>query len=373
MTRACGTFVAVEAGQVYGPADIPAGPTPIPFTPLAQTAVSGTGSEADPLTIVTLVALGNSGLRVSQTDSYVVGRETFQTDVEVINEAALSVDVVVYRAGDCYLDDSDMGLGEMEGASVNCKALPDSADPERIVQFVPISAGSRRYEALYSEVWTKVMTGLPFPDTCRCADPIYNGLGLSWSRTVAAGQTKAVSHITGFSPIGTKPLEVTKTADDSTVDTGAADGYTITITNRSTVDATLTSITDTLPAGFAYTTGSSTGPYHRQPDRERPAAQVVRHVRDPGHRRPRLGHVALLGDRIHDTGHVPQQRLGDGRRGQVCGPSTSRRSGLRGQGGWCAHDRLREPAGATDRWPSRGRRRPTTAEPRSTATWSRRT
>jgi hypothetical protein len=81
---ACATLVAV-GGTLYGPAAIPAGGSAsprTPFTPISQSSVTGSGSGADPYQIVTEVALGSSGLRLVQTDSYAVGEESYRTDLE---------------------------------------------------------------------------------------------------------------------------------------------------------------------------------------------------------------------------------------------------------------------------------------------------
>ena len=72
---ACGTLLAVD-GTLYGPPNIPAGNAASPrtgFTAVSQTPVTGTGTSADPFTIVTVVSLGTSGLQVTETDTYVVG------------------------------------------------------------------------------------------------------------------------------------------------------------------------------------------------------------------------------------------------------------------------------------------------------------
>jgi uncharacterized repeat protein (TIGR01451 family) len=59
---------------------------------------------------------------------------------------------------------------------------------------------------------------------------------------------------------GAKPiLTTTKTADSSSAVAGSGDGYTITVHNAGNQAATLTSITDTLPSGFSYVGGSTTG------------------------------------------------------------------------------------------------------------------
>lgn len=61
------------------------------------------------------------------------------------------------------------------------------------------------------------------------------------------------------------PLTVTESADSATADPGGSDGYTITVSNPNPSDASLSEITDTLPSGFTYQTGSSTGPTMADP------------------------------------------------------------------------------------------------------------
>jgi uncharacterized repeat protein (TIGR01451 family) len=55
------------------------------------------------------------------------------------------------------------------------------------------------------------------------------------------------------------PPTVSKTADAATTAPGGSNGYTITVTNPNDVPVSLDTITDTLPAGFAYVAGSTSG------------------------------------------------------------------------------------------------------------------
>jgi uncharacterized repeat protein (TIGR01451 family) len=55
------------------------------------------------------------------------------------------------------------------------------------------------------------------------------------------------------------PVVTAKTADAGVALPSTADGYTVTFHNANTTAATLDTITDTLPAGFAYVAGSTTG------------------------------------------------------------------------------------------------------------------
>ena len=64
----CGTFMAVD-GALYGPF---LGTT---YTPVSQTGPTGTGTNADPFMIVTVVDAGTTGIRLTQTDTYTTGLE----------------------------------------------------------------------------------------------------------------------------------------------------------------------------------------------------------------------------------------------------------------------------------------------------------
>ena len=128
-----------------------------------------------------------------------------------------------------------------------------------------------------------------FPDTCECATFQDNGAGLSWDVAIPAGQSRTVSHLTNFSPLGNTPLVTTKTADSPTVAAGAQDGYTITVSNPNATIAALASVTDVLPAGFSVRRELDHWRHHGQPRRLQPdphlerAAQRARCQRaDPG-------------------------------------------------------------------------------------------
>lgn len=260
---ACATLVAT-GGTLYGPANIPAGSAPATrtaFTPVSQSGVTGSGTSADPYRVVTVVDLGTSGVRLTQTDSYVVGQESYRTDVAVQNTTGAAVEAIVYRAGDCFLQDSDDGFGSVSAqGAVACVAADPAGGPgDRIQQWFPLTAGSNHYEARYWEVWQWIATQEAFPDTCRCGELVDNGAGLSWTRDLAAGATSTVSHLTTFSPLGVEPLTTAKTAADDTTPAGGDNGYTITVSNPNPADVTLDSIVDTLPDGFAYRSGTTTG------------------------------------------------------------------------------------------------------------------
>ncbi len=229
------------------------------FTPISQSGVSGSGTSADPFTVTTAVAVGATGLTLTHVDKYVVGDENYRTDATLTNAGGAPVDAILYRAMDCYLGGTDRGYGFVNGTAVGCSLNPSNTPPGRIEQLVPLSAGNAYFEASYSQVWSAIGTHAPFDNTCRCDEEIDNGAGISWNVTVPANGSITRSHLTVFSPLGAQALFVTKTADQPSADAGATDGYTIVVSNPNSADATLDSIIDTLPAGFTYTTGSSSG------------------------------------------------------------------------------------------------------------------
>ena len=258
---ACGTFVAT-GGHVYGPQSIPAGSNAndATYTPVSQVK-TGSGTAADPFQIHTVVGVV-AGLQVDQLDSYVVGQESYRTVTTLKNTTGTPIPAVLYKAADCYLQDSDSGFGAHDAAtgSVSCVGAANGAPTSRIEQFYPLSAGSSWLEDGFSSVWAAVGTGTPLTNECaQCGNQVDNGAGLSWSVSVPANGTAARSHLTTFSPLGVAPLSATKTADASSVSVGSTDGYTITLHNPNATAATVTSVTDTLPTGFSYQVGSSTG------------------------------------------------------------------------------------------------------------------
>jgi uncharacterized repeat protein (TIGR01451 family) len=64
---------------------------------------------------------------------------------------------------------------------------------------------------------------------------------------------------------GSQPLTTKKTADSSTAPAAGGDGYTITIHNPNASAVTLDAVTDSLPSGFSYAPGSTTGAVSSNP------------------------------------------------------------------------------------------------------------
>jgi hypothetical protein len=199
VTGACGTFLAV-GGALYAPANVPSGDIAgrVAWTPVSQTA-------AGEFRLVTTVDAGATGLRVEQTDSYQVGRESYRTDIRISNSGADAQRVILYRAGDCFLQDSDTGYGRVDRGAPACVISQESH--ARIEQWVPITSGSRYFEGDFADVWQRVGAQQPFPDECSCDLRTDNGAGLSWELMVPAGGQAELAHETFFSPEGRSPSQ----------------------------------------------------------------------------------------------------------------------------------------------------------------------
>jgi hypothetical protein len=204
---ACGTFFTMSDTTQFGPTTVPAGNSPGGYVPVSQTAVTGSGTEANPYRVTTVVKLGTTGLQITQVDTYITGRQYYRTRITILNQSTGSRSGTLYHAGDCYLQNTDDGYGfhDATGGGTYCSENPNNVPAGRILGFVPQSGDSHFVERNYSEVWNDISAGGNFLDLCECTEFQDNGAGLSWSITLARGGVTTRSLITTFSPTGTIP------------------------------------------------------------------------------------------------------------------------------------------------------------------------
>ena len=238
----CGTFLAVGS-ELFGPGELNSraatsmGTTT--WTPVSQTK-SGTGTQADPWVLTTVVRGG--GFEITQTDTYSTGNDFYATTSSVKNISDAAQDFTLYHAADCYLQDNDYGFGEYDESTgtIICRAEdPENGqhtDRGRVEQFVPTTAGSNYYYSSYNEVWDKLKDRAPLPNKLERADSNRdNGMALSWTRTLEPNATVDYSLVTSFSPKGQVALSsatcaVAQPGADSTATRTI--GVTITNPNR---------------------------------------------------------------------------------------------------------------------------------------------
>jgi len=203
----CGTFLAA-GGRLYGPDFAAHDESAVNaevtrWTVVSQEGVTGSGTRQSPYLVVTRAVAGASGLSVEERDSYIRGDLAYRTSVTVRNSGRASRRVVLYRAGDCFLQNSDVGYGFVAlGGGVGCSRHPDNRPPGRIEEWLPISGNSHHYEAGFADVWSRISTRRRFVNGCDCGLDEDNGAGLSWSFTVPAGGTVVRRNYADFSPRG---------------------------------------------------------------------------------------------------------------------------------------------------------------------------
>jgi hypothetical protein len=210
----CGTFVFVD-GVLFTPDFASHGNTATtalgtrtPFTEVSQPPPTGSGTTDDPRQVTTTVGLGATGIQITQTDSYVAGQESYGTQITFDNTGGNPKDIVLYRAGDCYLQGSDKGYGfSTANNAVGCSANANNSPAGRVEVWTPQSPGATFTENTYSNVWNQISQHVPFPNDCgQCTSFVDNAAGLSWALTVPPGTATAVrSSAAGFSPTGELP------------------------------------------------------------------------------------------------------------------------------------------------------------------------
>jgi hypothetical protein len=192
----CGTWVYVGAAG-YGPFLFNS------YSLISQSGVTGTGSAADPFRVVTVVDAGATGLRITQTDSYVIGDEFYRTTIVLSNSTGSPISGVLYHAADCYLQNSDFGFGYFDPGTqgIFCSTNANNTPPGRVEGFIPGTAGSHYNESFFATNYIR-MNGSQYSDSCDCTTFQDNGAGLSWAYTVPGNGSSTFTLASTFSPTG---------------------------------------------------------------------------------------------------------------------------------------------------------------------------
>jgi putative cell wall-binding protein len=205
--EACGTYVHLD-GVTYGPGSGWFGFEP--FTEVGQTERQGQGTSEDPYWVETVVALGDTGVTITQVDTYVNGEESFDTSVTVDHGGAQAQEVIVYRAAECGYSRStghlDPGTGE-----VGCLQVIDDDDAYNqnggTVLLAPTTAGSSGIVDRAGVVFDEMHDGEVFGDTCLCDEELWAGLGLSWAvdESATVGLTTSVTELYQSATLSVSP------------------------------------------------------------------------------------------------------------------------------------------------------------------------
>ena len=186
----CGTLLAV-GDRTFGPLN----QGYEDFIPVSQSEVVGRGTQERPFKVTTVVDVGDTGLRITQTDSYVVGQNFYTTTITVKNRGTSRQDVVLYKFGDCYLNGTDdFTRGKVVQSSLGRAPTCESTDPnlpEEVLSLLPRSGGYTYTAGDYHAIYDAPDIQVPYGNTCvGCPDEIDSGVGLSWEFSIGRGDSK---------------------------------------------------------------------------------------------------------------------------------------------------------------------------------------
>jgi hypothetical protein len=165
------------------------------FIPVSQSDVVGRGTERRPFKVTTVVDAGDTGLRITQTDSYVIGNKFYTTKVTVKNRGTSRQDVVLYKLGDCFLnltDDNTRGkvVQSNLGAAPACESTDPNAPGE--ISLLPSSGGYTYQAGNISATYAAPENHVPYGNTCDdCPNVVDSGVGLSWELSIGPGVSKS--------------------------------------------------------------------------------------------------------------------------------------------------------------------------------------
>lgn len=193
------------------------------FTPVSQSDITGKGTKAKPFKIVTKVAAGDTGITLTQTDTYVEGDRSYDTRIKVKNVGDEAANVILYRFVDCEVgnpeqvgpedgpDDGGFGRAYPKTDSAACiesveDASTDSgfAPGNNLLGLRPLSGGSkyqqgeRRSASETEGVIEKVEDQRGFDNSVGRKYDDDNAVGLSWRVKVPAGDSVNRSSIMAF-------------------------------------------------------------------------------------------------------------------------------------------------------------------------------
>ena len=201
----CGTFLAV-GDRLFGPDFTSHGgsATPFawsgwyaPFTPVSQTAQTGSGTLTDPYIITTVADAGTTGIRVTRIDTYVNGRTNYRSDVVLTNTSGSTKQVRLYHGFDCYLSGSDTGTGVAVTSASTATSWVGCASNNRIERLISLTAGNGHFENHYGTVWNRINNRLPLPNTV--VTPVHdNAVAIDWAVSMPHNGSVIRSFLTDF-------------------------------------------------------------------------------------------------------------------------------------------------------------------------------
>lgn len=199
MVRAGGTLYAPDFGNHGGSATGGLG-SYTPYSGRTISAVSGTGTSADPFQVTVQNQLGASGLTTSEVIQYVNGDNFFRKQFTLTNNGAAAQTANIFLGGDIYLAGSDSGVPYRLSASGSIGGSDCGTPASYYILYIPQTPADAWTGSGYSSVWSQIGGGAlnNALSTTSCID---NGAALQWNRTLAAGASVTIQATTSFGDI----------------------------------------------------------------------------------------------------------------------------------------------------------------------------
>jgi len=245
-----GTFLSVDS-VVYGTHPSAGGNlNPVPFTPVSNGPVRGSGTASDPFSVTTVVAAGTTGVKLSQVTTYVNGDLFYHIDFTINNSSGSARSVRLIHGADLYINfpgnQQDYGFGFYDAPSGAVGAL--SEDGNSLQVFIPVTPVDAYQEASYGTFWSRIGTGSTVgPGLNNTINTSFHdaAAGLQWDRNVLAGGNVEISMDGAFGlmdtilapPVEEEPVPanvsvVQRTSPSIAATPSSVVTYTIVATNR---------------------------------------------------------------------------------------------------------------------------------------------
>jgi len=181
-----GVFASLSA-IVYGPDfdNHPCGSASnsyTPWTPVSMTPVTGTGTAGDPFTVVIVVDAGTTGLRLTETLTYIAGQPQYNMSLVFSNVGNTALTWDTFTGSDLYLADNDEGFAILQGTSAGGRGASSSCLPLQYVILLLTPTPADRWAGEdYSTVWDEISAGnlSNTVDSATCQD---NGAAVEWTQ-----------------------------------------------------------------------------------------------------------------------------------------------------------------------------------------------
>jgi hypothetical protein len=195
------------------------------YTGRTISAVTGSGTAADPYRVTVENQLGTSGLVSREVVEYVNGDNFFSKSFTLTNNGAASQSANIYLGGDIYLAGDDQGVPYRQAASGSTGGSDCGTPASYYILYIPMTPADAWTGAAYNAVWSQIGSGT-LSNTLTSTSCIDNGAALQWNRTVAPGASVTIEAVTSFGDIPSMILfDVTSVTPDN-----GAQGSTVNVT-----------------------------------------------------------------------------------------------------------------------------------------------